>query len=177
MPKSYIEVIWDPKKSRAVDSSYPELNCPVRFVALSEPATDKKGRAFQEIEPKSVFLVHGSNKVDADLWSLVRDQEVVKRFIDATAITVIEPRKDIAELTGTSLDFNASEARAIINESLDVEWLKTCIMTETANADKRKPGETDSIRKACENRIRAIESSERKMAAASLNKGLEEANS
>ena len=107
---SYVNVTWTPEKSRAVDPSYPALNGPIRFTHIPEPATDKKGRPNQELEVKVVLLTHGSNKVDAAIWDLVKNQEKVRRFIDATAITVIEPRKDVAELTGTTLDFDFIEA-------------------------------------------------------------------
>lgn len=174
---SYLEVIWNPEKSRAVDPSHPALNCPIRFLAVPPVADGKsgKGRQFQEIEIKSVLLTHGSNRVDAELWGMVREQEQVQRFVDAGALTVIEPRKDIEEHTGTTLDFGVVEAIAIANESLDIDWLKKCIMVESANPEKRgKASETERVVKACELRVKSIQSSERKMAAANLNKGLEE---
>jgi hypothetical protein len=161
---AFVTLIWTPDRSRSVDPSVPALNCPIRFPILQAAATGGRRNANQELEVTAQdALIPGTNFVREEVWALMSQNPFIQRFIDAQALVVIEPIKldEGVDPTGTTLDFEPLSAVQIVNESVDLEWLKTCIVRE--NREK--------VIDACRKRIKVVESSARKMAAAAIAKG------
>lgn len=172
---AYVQVIWSPEKSRIIDPSVPALDSPVRFPVIEMPQSTpgKRGNANQDLEVKAQApLRHGSNRVEQETWTLMASNPLIQRFIDVGAIHVIIPREldEGAELTGTTLDFELSEALKIVTDSLDVEWLENCDRAETSNPRKGHADHSERIKSLCRSRIKQIQQSAKKTSAAKLGK-------
>lgn len=171
---SLITLIWTPQKSRVADPTLPEFNCPVRFPVVQSPNTKtaKSGGSTQELEVLATdTLIPGTNFVKEETWEVMQNHPFIQKFIDAGAIHVILPEeREGVESTGTTLDYSEANARAMISQSVDIDWLRNCISSEAANAGRTPGRNSDKIIDACQKQIKQIESSARKMAAAAAAK-------
>jgi hypothetical protein len=166
MATAYATVIWNPEKLKVLDPSRPTPNHPVRLPIIQ---TAKKGEsAGKELEVLATEpLVQGSNLVKEDVLKIMETSEWWPKFVEIGAIYVVRPRKENADkLTGTTLDFSEAEAKQIVNEALDLEWLDKCISAEAACQDTSR--DTDAVIECCRRRKKLIESSQRMMAAAAM---------
>jgi hypothetical protein len=159
----FVTLIWTPENSKRLDPSHPALNCPVRFPVLQSAATGGRRNANQELEMGApAALIPGTNFVPVEVWEEMKKNPFIERFIDAQALFVVEPKPldEGAEATGTTLDYTDASAIKIVMESVDLEWLKTCITRDSRT----------KVIDACRKRVKEIESSARKMAAAAIAK-------
>lgn len=168
-----VTIIWNPARSRVIDPSLPEFNCPVRFPIIQAPnPKGVKGGAVELEVLATDALIPGTNFVKEEIWEAMKDNPFMSKFMEAGAIHVILPAKQEGfEATGTTLDYSETDAKEIISQSLDIEWLKNCISAEAANASKTPGRNSDKLIDACQKQIKLIESSAKKMAAAAAAKG------
>ena len=164
MATAYATVIWNPEKLKALDPSRPTPNHPVRLPMIQTAGKgESKGKELEVLAPD--VLVMGANIVKEDVLKVMEQNVWWPQFVDCGAIFVVRPKKEVADkLTGTSLDFSETEAKNIINQALDLDWIEKCISAESACQDTSR--DTDAVITACRMRKKMIETSQSMMAAA-----------
>jgi hypothetical protein len=170
---SLVTLIWNPQRSRSIDPTLPEFNCPIRFPIIQKPDPKAaKNGSTQELEVFATdTLIPGTNFIKETTWEQMQNHPFIKKFIDSGAIHVVLPQKqEGVESTGTTLDFSEIDAREIVAQSVDIDWLKQCISAEAANAGRIPNRDSQKMIDACQKQIKQIESSARKMAAAATTK-------
>jgi hypothetical protein len=172
MATAYATVIWNPEKLKVLDPSRPTPNHPVRLPIIQTAGKgETKGKELEVLATEP--LIQGSNLVKEEVLSVMEKNEWFQKFVDCGAIFVVRPRKENADkLTGTTLDFSVAEARQIVNESLDLDWLDKCISAESASQDTSR--DTDAVITSIRSRKKLIENSQRMMAAAQAGKSGDE---
>ncbi|HEY9662265.1 MAG TPA: hypothetical protein V6C65_27735 [Allocoleopsis sp.] len=153
-----IGVIFRPQNSRRIDSKLPALNCAARFPIIGSagsksPAKGATGQPMNsdlEIKAKTA-LIEGTNLLTPEEVENLRRNPFFQMFEKHNLIEVVEPKVAETASTGTTSDFDPPTARQLIADSLDLEWLKQCIVNEVSRPE---------IAEALRERIKQVEKSE-----------------
>lgn len=141
-----MKLIYNPKLDREPGSR------PLRFSRPSnKPITDKGKKATNNLEPVELigtWITPGINELPQEEWEFIASLEETNERIMSGVFRPLFPTVLPDEISGSLSDFSSSDAKEIILNTWDIDWLQL-----TSNQDPRK-----EVQKWCLERIKALRS-------------------
>lgn len=138
-----MKIIYNPKLEEIPGSR------PIRFpraINRTPPNSKKSSNTLELPEMVGSWIIPGINEISQEEWDYMSGLEEVKDRLKAGVFRVLTPNVAAEEITDTLADFSLPDAREIINNTFDIDWLQLA-----QNQDNRK-----EVQKWCLQKIKDI---------------------
>jgi hypothetical protein len=119
-PETLVAVMLYPERDK------PQRNSPYRFPT---PKASGKANAKVEMAMDGEFLAAGPNFLTTEVYEHMCQNPFWERCLKKRVLEVIVQQPE-SKATGTTADFDLTDAFTLIEGSVDIEWLKRCLVKD-----------------------------------------------